>query len=88
MKIASLALSIVVFSAAAQAQVAQKPQSSHKPAAPVQKELSKMDNYQFIEDHLNTPGTLSMTIAYSLANGTHASETVDTALTALESADA
>jgi hypothetical protein len=64
--------------AAAQAPVKPTTQSAHKPAAaPVQKELSKMDNYQFIEDHLNTPGTLRMKVDYSLANGTHAGETID-----------
>ncbi len=66
-----------VLMAAAQAPVKPTTPSAHKPAAPVQKELSKMDNYQFIEDHLNTPGMVSMTVDYSLANGTHASETVD-----------
>lgn len=75
--ILTLVFSGAVLMAAAQTPTAKPGPSVHKAAPPVQKELSKMDNYQFIEDHLNTPGMVSMTVDYSLANGVHASETVD-----------
>lgn len=75
--ILSFPLSIVVLLAAAQAQVAQTPQGSHKAKPATQKQPTLEESYQFIEDHLNTPGTLSMTVDYSLANGPHGSMTVD-----------
>lgn len=79
MKIAILSFPsvILLFASAFQAQVATTHQGGHKATRTAPQQPTLQENYQYIEEHLNNPGTLTMTVDYGYSDGTHSNLSVD-----------